>query len=274
MARVDWQNSFNTTATYGVTKFSDLTPEEFRQRYLTTMPVGAFDRSHVVPGLKRSSAPPTSIDWRTKGAVTAVKNQGQCGSCWAFSTTGNVEGIHFLAGYKLVGLSEQQLVDCDKVDQGCNGGLPSNAYQYIMNIGGIEGESLYPYTAEGGNCDFIPSDIDAKIANWTVVSEDEDEIAAVLVANGPLSIGINAEWMQTYTSGISDPWLCDPSSLDHGVLIVGYGVGEKWDGAPLPFWIIKNSWGADWGESGYYRIVRGSGKCGLNKMVTTAIAKQ
>jgi len=200
-----------------------------------------------------------------------VKNQGQCGSCWSFSTTGNVEGIHFLAGNKLISLSEQQLVDCDKVDQGCDGGLPSNAYQYIMSAGGIELESVYPYTAEDGACSFNKGDVVATIKSWASVSTDETKIADYLVANGPLSIGINAEWMQTYTSGISDPWFCDPSELDHGVLIVGFGIGEEWDGA-TPFWIIKNSWGADWGENGYYRIIRGKEKCGLNTMVTSSIA--
>jgi cathepsin F len=271
MARVDWQNSFNTTATYGVTKFSDITPEEFRERYLSQIPAHLSDRSRVAD--VNSTDIPTEWDWRTLGAVTEVKNQGQCGSCWSFSTTGNVEGIHFLAnkGNKLIGLSEQQLVDCDKVDQGCDGGLPSNAYQYIISAGGIEAESFYPYTAEDGNCDFIKSDIVVKISNWTAVPTDETKIAAFLVETGPLSIGINAEWMQTYTSGVSDPWFCDPTSLDHGVLIVGYGVQSQWDGE-VPFWIIKNSWGADWGESGYYRIIRGKGKCGLNTMVTSAIA--
>lgn len=176
-----------------------------------------------------------------------------------------MEGQWFLAGHPLTEFSEQQLVDCDTVDQGCNGGLPSNAYEYIIKAGGIETEDNYPYTAADGTCAFSASKVAAKISNWTAVSTDEDQIAAFLVAHGPLSIGINAEWMQLYSHGISDPLFCNPKSLDHGVLLTGYGVESGKN-----FWTIKNSWGPDWGEKGYYRIIRGKGKCGMNTMVTSA----
>jgi len=272
VARNAWINSLNTTATYGINKFADISEEEFRERYLTVFP------SHLAGGRLAAhlsvEAIPDSWDWRSKGAVTHVKNQQQCGSCWAFSTTGNVEGRLFLAqksNPKLVSFSEQQLVDCDKVDQGCNGGLPSNAYQYIMQAGGIETEAAYPYTsAPNSACAFNPSLVAGKIHNWEAVSQNETQIAAYLVAHGPISIGINAEWMQTYTSGVSDPLFCNPSELDHGVLIVGYGVQDGFFGK-TPYWIIKNSWGADWGENGYYLIIRGKGKCGLNTMATSAL---
>jgi len=268
-AKNEWKNSLKTGATYGVNKFADLSEEEFRTKYLTVMPLGDWQPANHAKVAPR--AIPTSFDWRTLGAVTEVKNQGQCGSCWAFSTTGNLEGQYFIKNKKLLSFSEQQLVDCDTVDQGCNGGLPSNAYQYIMRAGGIETETQYPYTAQDDTCAFQKSSTVAKVGNWTALSTNEGDMATWLVANGPISIGINAEWMQTYTGGISDPLFCDPNALDHGVLIVGYGVYDGWLGKE-PFWIIKNSWGADWGENGYYRIIRGKGKCGLNQMPTSGLS--
>ena len=171
----------------------------------------------------------------------------------------------------MTSLSEQDLVDCDhNGDQGCNGGLPSQAMQYVINAGGIESEKAYPYYASDQQCKYnskVPTKkVAATISSYERVSQDEDQMAAYLVKNGPLSIGINAQWMQFYNSGISNPKVCNPAGLDHGVLIVGYGVENS-----TKFWIIKNSWGEDWGEQGYYRIVRGVGKCGLNRMVVHSV---
>eukprot|EP00013_Stygamoeba_regulata_P005216 CAMPEP_0177640586 /NCGR_PEP_ID=MMETSP0447-20121125/6621_1 /TAXON_ID=0 /ORGANISM="Stygamoeba regulata, Strain BSH-02190019" /LENGTH=318 /DNA_ID=CAMNT_0019142665 /DNA_START=38 /DNA_END=994 /DNA_ORIENTATION=+ len=252
------------TAVYGASPYADLSREEFRARFLGVRP--AFPEDAPVAADIPLDNVPTAVDWREKGAVTEVKNQEQCGSCWSFSTTGNVEGQWKLAGHDLVSLSEQQMVDCDKVDQGCNGGLPSDAYQYLIKAGGSMLEKDYPYTAAGGSCKFDASKVVAKISNWTAVSTNEDQIAAYLAQHGPLSIGINAGPMQMYMGGVANPWFCNPKNLDHGVLIVGYGV----DGSK-PYWIIKNSWGPSWGEQGYYRIIRGKGKCGLNTMVTSAL---
>ena len=160
---------------------------------------------------------------------------------------------------------------------GCNGGLPSQAMQYVINVGGIESERSYPYEGMDENCKYkgksVPTKkIAAKISNYTSVSTDEDQIAAFLVKYGPVSIGINANPMMFYSGGVADPKNCDPTKLDHGVLIVGYGVVN--DGSPqngVKYWIIKNSWGTEWGENGYYRIVRGKGACGLNTMVYHSI---
>merc|ERR1712080_595632 len=160
--------------------------------------------------------------------------------------------------------------DCDKKtgDQGCQGGLPQNAYKdMIQNKIGLESEADYPYTAQDGTCKATQSKEKAFIKDFVQISTDEDQIAAALMKYGPLAIGINAGPMQWYKGGVSSPWkvLCNPQKLDHGVAIVGFGVdnGKK-------YWTIRNSWGATWGEQGYYRIVRGTGACGLNTMVTSA----
>jgi len=213
---------------------------------------------------------PDSFDWREKGAVNPVKNQAQCGSCWAFATVANIEGAGFVENKKLLSLSEQELVDCDKAtgDQGCQGGLPSNAYtDMIKNKIGLELESAYPYKAANDKCTATQSAEKAFIKNFVKISTDEDQIAAALMKYGPLAIGINAGPMQLYHGGVAHPWkiLCNPKSLDHGVAIVGFGVDSG-----TKYWTIRNSWGPTWGEKGYYRIIRGTGACGLNTMVTSA----
>ncbi|CAN1314699.1 Probable cysteine protease RD19B, partial [Linum perenne] len=208
-----------------------------------------------------------------------TNKQGSCGSCWSFSVTGALEGAHFLSTGKLVSLSEQQLVDCDHgaCDAGCNGGLMTSAYEYTLKAGGLEREEDYPYTGTDGTCKFDKNKIVASVANFSVVSSDEDQIAANLVKHGPLSIsvGINAIFMQTYIGGVSCPYIC-PKSQDHGVLLVGYGSAGY---APIrlkekPYWIIKNSWGENWGEGGYYKICKGTGKnlCGMDTMVSSVAA--
>lgn len=259
------------SAKYGVTVFSDMTEEEFKKYY--RMPGWGkplYEMKEVeIPNIDV----PKAFDWRDKGAVTPVKNQGQCGSCWAFSTTGNIEGQWKIKKGQLVSLSEQELVDCDKVDQGCNGGLPSNAYKQIIKLGGLETEKEYPYEAADEKCKFKKSEAAVYINSSVSISKDETKMAAWLVANGPISIGINANMMQFYMGGVSHPWkfFCDPSELDHGVLIVGYGVEKGWFSGETPYWIIKNSWGESWGEKGYYLIYRGDGSCGLNTMCTSAV---
>ncbi|KAL9274722.1 Cysteine protease RD19A-like protein [Drosera capensis] len=271
------------SAEHGVTQFSDLTPAEFRSRFLgmrrrLRLPSDA----NTAPILPTENLP-EDFDWREKGAVTEVKNQGSCGSCWSFSTTGALEGANFLATGKLVSLSEQQLVDCDHecdpeeagaCDAGCNGGLMNSAFEYTLKTGGLMKEEDYPYTGtDRGTCNFDKSKIAATVANFSVVSLDESQIAANLVKNGPLAVAINAAFMQTYIGGVSCPYICS-KRLDHGVLLVGYGSKGY---APVrmkekPYWIIKNSWGENWGESGYYKICRGRNICGVDSMVSTVAA--
>ncbi|KAI5596825.1 hypothetical protein BDE02_02G027300 [Populus trichocarpa] len=283
LRRAKKHQMIDPTAAHGVTKFSDLTPKEFRRQFLglkrrLRLPTDA-NKAPILP----TTDLPTDYDWRDHGAVTEVKDQGSCGSCWSFSATGALEGAHYLATGELASLSEQQLVDCDHecdpeeygaCDSGCDGGLMNNAFEYALKAGGLEREADYPYTGtDGGTCKFDKSKVVASVSNFSVVSIDEDQIAANLVKHGPLSVAINAAFMQTYVGGVSCPYICSKRQ-DHGVLLVGYGSAGY---APIrfkekPFWIIKNSWGQNWGENGYYKICRGRNICGVDSMVSTVAA--
>nr|GMC50101.1 probable cysteine protease RD19D [Ipomoea batatas] len=247
------------TAVHGVTRFSDLTADEFEKMYMG-----------VLKGPGRASL--------LSGKAEAPPLDGSCGSCWAFSTTGAIEGANFIATGKLLNLSEQQLCDIkDKsaCDDGCSGGLMTNAYEYLMESGGIEEEASYPYTGKSGDCRFESEKVAVKVGNFTNLPADEDQMAAYLVNHGPLAVGINAVYMHTYMGGVSCPLICSKRRLNHGVLLVGYGkkgfsilrLGFK------PYWIIKNSWGKDWGEEGYFRMCRGHGMCGINTMVSAVITQ-
>ncbi|CAM5126346.1 unnamed protein product [Eretmochelys imbricata] len=255
------------TAEYGVTKFSDLTEEEFRSLYLNPL-LAKLPARPMKPAAIPSDPPPAEWDWRERGAVTDVKDQGMCGSCWAFSVTGNVEGQWFLRRGSLVSLSEQELVDCDGLDHACGGGLPSNAYEAIERLGGLETEGDYSYEGHKQSCSFSATKVAVYINSSVEISRDETEIAAWLAKNGPISIALNAFAMQFYRRGVSHPFrlLCNPWMIDHAVLLVGYGTRDR-----TPFWAIKNSWGKDWGEQGYYYLYRGSRACGMNTMCSSAV---
>ncbi|XP_043726341.1 vignain-like [Telopea speciosissima] len=251
-------------------KFGDMTNHEFKSTY-----AGSKVRHHsMMRGASRGTSGfmyenvesvPTSIDWRTKGAVTPIKDQGQCGSCWAFSTVVGVEGINQIKTKKLVSLSEQQLVDCDTtVNQGCNGGLMDYAYDYVKTNGGLTTEQGYPYTAQDGTCDLQKSSAPVVTINGhqDVPANNENALMQA-VANQPVSVAIEASGFafQFYSEGVFTG-SCG-TELDHGVGVVGYGTAL--DGTK--YWIVKNSWGSSWGEKGYIRMQRGikasHGLCGI-----------
>lgn len=212
---------------------------------------------------------PTSVDWRTKNAVTHVKDQGQCGSCWSFSTTGSLEGIYSIRMGKLVSFSEQQLVDCDNFknwgkDHGCNGGLMDNAFSWIQKNGGLCSEDSYPYISQSQECQtecsLVPK---SQIQSWVDV-EPTDQALMNAIAQQPVSIAIEADQLdfQLYESGVFTG-KCG-TTLDHGVLVVGYGTENAED-----YYLVKNSWGTTWGDQGYIKLGRGpqyndgQGQCGI-----------
>ncbi|KAF7233891.1 hypothetical protein EG68_12565 [Paragonimus skrjabini miyazakii] len=252
------------TAKYGVTQFSDLTPEEFAAKFLSSRMDGQVERVQ----LNNLKSAPESFDWREKGAVTPVENQGKCGSCWAFSVAGTVEGQWFLKTGQLVSLSKQQLVDCDVKDSGCRGGYPPMTYGEIIRMGGLEAQKDYPYVGREQTCQLDRSKLLARIDAYIILEANEEKQAAWLAEHGPTSAGLNAFYLQFYQHGISHPSKsqCEPDWLNHGVVSVGYGTENG-----IPYWIIKNSWGAEWGESGYFRLYRGDGTCGIERVVSSAI---
>ncbi|XP_071532585.1 cathepsin L-like isoform X2 [Panulirus ornatus] len=269
-----FQQNERGSAKYGPTRFADLTEQEFRKMLGFRPDLKPEHSSANLAVIPQDIEVPTRFDWRDHGVVTSVKDQGMCGSCWAFSVTGNVEGQWAIKHKHLYSLSEQELVDCDKSDEGCHGGLPENAYEEIKRMGGLETESDYPYDAEEEQCHFNKSLVKVTVNGSLELPKDEVALAKWLMKNGPISIGINANPLQFYNGGVSHPlkFLCNPKDLDHGMLIVGFGVHtypvfKK----TLPFWIVKNSWGEDWGEQGYYRVYRGDGTCGVNQMATSAV---
>jgi len=241
----------------GVNQFTDLTSKEFSDLYLGYLPrQNDYGRSRNQHSAPQGQVLADSLDWRTKGAVTPIKDQGQCGSCCVFSTTGSVEGANPLKSGNLQSLSEQQLVDCagSSGNQGCNGGLMDDAFEYIIKNKGIGSEASYPYTARDGKCKQVTSV--ATVSKYTDVKKNDETDLMSAVNIEPVSVAVDAESWQTYKRGV----MTGPcgKQLDHGVLLIGYGTDGSND-----YWLVKNSWGTSWGESGTIRLVRNKNECGI-----------
>jgi C1A family cysteine protease len=267
--RINEHNMGNASWTMAVNKFADLTTDEFKGRYTGGIqsPANRTTNRLRIP----ATALPTSVNWTAAGAVTPVKNQQQCGSCWAFSTTGSVESATFIAKKTLPSLSEQQLVDCSvpEGNQGCNGGLMDQAFQYIIDNKGITTEAAYPYSATGPNtCVAAGKPVAATISGFKDVAANSETALLTAIAQQPVSVAVEADQsvFQFYSGGVMDS-ACG-TQLDHGVLAVGYGTDAGKD-----YYIVKNSWGADWGMAGYILLARGakfnpSGQCGIQQMAS------
>ncbi|KAL4585702.1 hypothetical protein LXL04_010326 [Taraxacum kok-saghyz] len=247
-----------------VNEFADQTNEEFRA---SRNGYKSSSNKRTTPfRYENVTVVPPTMDWRKKGAVTPIKDQGQCGSCWAFSTIAATEGITQLTTGKLISLSEQELVDCDRSgeDQGCNGGEMEDGFEFIVNNKGINTEVAYPYQATDGTCNTNKeSGHAASITGYEKVPANSETALLQAVSNQPVSVSIDASGMgfQFYSGGVFSGD-CG-TDLDHGVTVVGYGVTD--DG--VKYWLVKNSWGASWGDSGYIMMERDvsakEGLCGI-----------
>lgn len=245
--------------------FGDMTNEEFRQ-----LVNGYRHQKHRKGRVFQEPLMlqiPKAVDWREKGCVTPVKNQGQCGSCWAFSASGCLEGQMFLKTGKLVSLSEQNLVDCshDQGNQGCNGGLMDFAFQYIKDNGGLDSEESYPYEAKDGSCKYRAEFAVANDTGYVDIPQKEKALMKAVATVGPISVAMDASHpsLQFYSSGIYYEPNCSSQELDHGVLVVGYGF-EGTDSNKDKFWLVKNSWGREWGMDGYIKIAKDrNNHCGI-----------
>jgi len=268
----------NPKASFGVNKFSDLTSEEFASTHLMNVDFS----NYVAPPKKDASVAgkinargcnpdATNYNWVSCGVVTPIYNQGACGSCWAFSATETIESYFALAGNTLTQLAMEQIVDCDTggEDQGCNGGFPTGAYQYVESAGGIEPLSDYPYTAgegESGSCAFDSSDVVADVTNYVSIDGETGLYQQTSSASGgPVSVCVDASSWQSYTGGILTQCGDD---VDHCVQLVGYAnYGESGS-----YWVVRNSWGEDWGENGFIYIAIGEDLCAIGDYATVVTA--
>jgi cathepsin L len=254
---VENHNRLHLGFSVAMNKFGDLTNEEFRALYLmpkfNASQVRRTGELHVAFDIPKDD----QVDWRTKGVVTGVKNQGQCGSCWAFSATGSIEGAWGIKKGKLNSISEQQLVDCSGSygNYGCDGGLMDSAFQYLIAVKGSESESVYPYTAEDGDCAFDVKKVVTTINSYKDVQSGSENALQSAIKMQPVSVAIDASQssFQFYSGGVYYDQYCSSTQLDHGVLAVGYGTDSS---SKKDYYIVKNSWGEDWGVQGYILMSR------------------
>ncbi|PIA62994.1 hypothetical protein AQUCO_00200781v1 [Aquilegia coerulea] len=267
---VEFIDTFNKNGdrpyTLRINEFADQTNEEFIASRNGFKKPSKLRPSSSSFRYENVTAVPSSMDWRKKGAVTPVKNQGQCGSCWAFSAVAAMEGVTKLSTGKLISLSEQEIVDCDitSEDQGCGGGYMEDAFKFVQQNNGIATEATYPYKAVNANCNKKEeASHAAKITGYEVVPANDEKALLKAVANQPISVSIDASGsaFQFYSSGVFTGD-CG-TDLDHGVTAVGYGTTS--DGTK--YWLVKNSWGTEWGDHGYIKMERDidakEGLCGI-----------
>lgn len=268
---IDRSNAGGKKYVLGTNQFADLTSKEFAAMYTgLKKPAAAPSGAKQIPaGSKYQNFTrlddDVQVDWRQQGAVTPVKNQGQCGCCWAFSAVGAMEGLIMITTGNLVSLSEQQILDCDESDgnQGCNGGYMDNAFQYVINNGGVTTEDAYPYSAVQGTCQNIQPA--ATISGFQDLPSGDENALANAVANQPVSVGVDggSSPFQFYQGGIYDGDGCG-TDMNHAVTAIGYGADDQGS----QYWILKNSWGTGWGQNGFMQLQMGVGACGISTMAS------
>jgi C1A family cysteine protease len=268
MAYIDAHNAKGLSWTLAMNEFTDLSWEEFSSTHLGFIPE-VTEPTEDVSSVGDVDAP-SSIDWTSRGAVTPVKNQGGCGSCWTFSATGAVEGAVQIKTGRLNSVSEQQILDCNANGFGCNGGSMNSGFEYVAKHGGICSESAYPYKGAKGRCSDGSCSSVSRISSYQFPGRVDDNTLMSLVAQQPISVGVEASrTFQSYSSGVVTSG-CG-SSTNHAVLITGYGTFNG-----IPYWNVKNSWGTWWGDNGYIKIGRGLqspyGMCGINTYTVYPVA--
>jgi cathepsin L len=252
----------------GVNEYADMSLKEFVQTmngYNSTQRATATRcGQYMAPNNVELTDLPDTVDWRDKGYVTPIKNQGQCGSCWSFSATGSLEGQHFRKTGNLVSLSEKNLMDCSEAEgnHGCRGGLMDQAFAYIIKNDGIDTEASYPYEPRDGSCRFKKENVGATEESCKDIErESESNLQKAVAMEGPISVAIDAghRSFQLYKNGVYSERECSSVRLDHGVLAIGYGSDEGED-----YWLVKNSWGTSWGMEGFIKMARNErNMCGI-----------
>jgi len=270
LQRIDERNAKGNEK-HGVNKFSDLTPEEFRSKFTGLRPASntALKAMKTVDHGVAGNYTAASVDWNTKGALTPIKNQGQCGSCWAFSATEQLESQYFQSYGTLKELSPQQITSCTTTCLGCSGGNPIDAWFYVNSYGGQDPASDYPYVSgtstQTGSCGAIKSDVTEDISSTVgyyisqTPAQEKNMLAQIELS--PMSITVDAELWQTYTGGIITSTSGCGTSIDHAVQATGYNAAGN-------YWIVRNSWGADWGEQGFVYVQEGANVCGITSQAT------
>nr|XP_049691692.1 procathepsin L-like isoform X3 [Helicoverpa armigera] len=275
LRRANELNQQSEHTEFGITQFSDLTQEEFID-FVTGLPSNMTLRTNSCRMITDAQVPnaqvPESHDWRKHNIVSRVKFQGECGSCYTFSSTGNIESQYAKKYGSLVELSEQQILDCDRGSDGCEGGFMTSAFSSIIEMGGIETESSYPYAGRQQYCRFNPRRAVVKLAGcYHYNLRSQEKLKQILYSQGPISIGVKSNNFHLYTRGVMRDELCNAGDVNHAILLVGYGIENG-----KPYWLAKNSWGETFGEKGYIKFPRGDSydSCGVMRgLMASAIVQ-